>query len=66
MHNGEALLIPQRLQPRKRRMQTEETIEVDHSLGRILKPDWKTAAIPPLKFRETPMSPPEAAPSETN
>jgi tetratricopeptide (TPR) repeat protein len=33
--------------------------DVDHSLSKILKPDWKTAAIQPLKFRETPVSPVE-------
>jgi tetratricopeptide (TPR) repeat protein len=27
--------------------------DVDHSLSKVLKPDWKTAAIQPLKFRET-------------
>ncbi len=30
--------------------------DVDHSLSRVLKPDWKTAGLQPLKFRETPVS----------
>ncbi len=30
--------------------------DVDHSLSRLLKPDWKTAGIQPLKFRETPVA----------
>jgi len=29
--------------------------DVDHSLSKVLKPDWKTAGIQPLKFRETPV-----------
>ena len=31
--------------------------DVDHSLSKVLKPDWKTAAIQPLKFRESPVVP---------
>jgi len=29
--------------------------DVDHSLSKVLKPDWKTASIQPLKFRESPV-----------
>ncbi|MEA3213603.1 MAG: hypothetical protein QOE70_6660 [Chthoniobacter sp.] len=32
--------------------------DVDHSLSKVLKADWKTAAIQPLKFRETPVAQP--------
>jgi tetratricopeptide (TPR) repeat protein len=30
--------------------------DVDHRLSKVLKPDWKTAALQPLKFRETTLS----------
>lgn len=38
--------------------------DVDHSLSKVLKPDWKTAGIQPLKFRETPVPMADGAPSE--
>ena len=30
--------------------------DVDHSLSKVLKPDWKTAGLQPLKFRDTSVS----------
>jgi hypothetical protein len=38
--------------------------DTDQSLNRILKPDWKTAAVQPLKFRETAVSGSDAPPAE--
>lgn len=32
--------------------------DTDRKLGTILKPDWNSAGIQPLKFRETPVAPP--------
>jgi tetratricopeptide (TPR) repeat protein len=40
--------------------------DVDHSLSRVLKPDWKTAAIQPLQFRESPVAPVEPATPEAS
>src|SRR5215467_11751498 len=34
MHDGEVLLVPQRLKSRHRRMQTEESIEIKHRFAR--------------------------------
>ncbi len=38
--------------------------DVDHSLSKVLKPDWKTAALQPLKFRDTAVSNVQASPTE--